>query len=282
MNNLAAGALLLPSAIEAARRTGIQPSKLLIPVAYGSLLGGAATYFTTANIIVSDLLTIASPPQAPLGILDFTPTGGLIAIAGIAFLALFGPRLLPNRTPATGVFPDRPSGRELENLYQLDERLWEGRVQPGSPLAGKTLSQAGIGEKLGVAVAALLRGDQAIFSPSPGQVVQPGDALLLVGREERVCRLDEQGLRIGRGAEAPISARGAALIEVLLAPHSRVEGQCAQRDPDFRTRFGFTAVALRRHERSYRTDVADHRLTFGDSLLVVGPRARLRDLPARS
>jgi di/tricarboxylate transporter len=82
MNNLAAGALLLPTAMDVSRRTGIKPSKFLIPVAYGSLLGGSATYFTTANIIVSDLLTTAVPPQAPLGVLDFTPTGGLIAIAG--------------------------------------------------------------------------------------------------------------------------------------------------------------------------------------------------------
>ncbi len=64
MNNLAAGALLLPSAMEACRRTGLKPSKLLIPVAYGSLLGGAATYFTTANIIASNLLTTAHPSQA--------------------------------------------------------------------------------------------------------------------------------------------------------------------------------------------------------------------------
>lgn len=101
MNNLAAGALALPSAMEASRRSGIRPSKLLIPVAYGSLLGGSATYFTTANIIVSDLLRIANPPQAPLHILDFTPTGGLIALAGIFILGLFGGRLLPDRDPAT-------------------------------------------------------------------------------------------------------------------------------------------------------------------------------------
>jgi di/tricarboxylate transporter len=100
MNNLAAGALALPSAMEAARRSGIRLSKLLIPVAYGSLLGGVATYFTTANIIVSDLLRIANPPQAPLHILDFTPTGGLIALVGILFLGLFGKRLLPDREPA--------------------------------------------------------------------------------------------------------------------------------------------------------------------------------------
>lgn len=88
MNNLAAGALLLPAAMEVARRTGIKPSKLLIPVAFGSLLGGSATYFTTANIIMSDLLPIARPPQQSLEFLDFTPTGGLIMLAGIAFLTL--------------------------------------------------------------------------------------------------------------------------------------------------------------------------------------------------
>jgi di/tricarboxylate transporter len=100
MNNLAAGALALPSAMEASRRSGIRPSKLLIPVAYGSLLGGSATYFTTANIIVSDLLRIANPPQAALHILDFTPIGGLIALAGILVLGLLGKRLLPDREPA--------------------------------------------------------------------------------------------------------------------------------------------------------------------------------------
>ncbi|MCA9907536.1 MAG: SLC13 family permease, partial [Anaerolineae bacterium] len=90
MNTLAAGALLLPSALDACRRTGIKPSKLLIPIAYGTMLGGAATYLTTANIVVSGLLPLANPPQQALGVLDFTPTGGLVAIAGLIFLALFG------------------------------------------------------------------------------------------------------------------------------------------------------------------------------------------------
>jgi len=133
MNNLAAGALVLPSAMEVARRTGVKPSKLLIPVAYGSLLGGSATYFTTANIAVSDLLRIANPPQAPLHILDFTPTGGLIAIAGILFLAFFGKRLLPDHEPTAEQALARLTGSELEDLYQLGERLWEAHVAPESP-----------------------------------------------------------------------------------------------------------------------------------------------------
>jgi di/tricarboxylate transporter len=101
MNNLAAGALVLPSALETSRKTGIATSKLLIPVAYGSLLGGSATYFTTANIIMSDLLQSAHPAQHGLTFLDFFPTGGLIALVGILFLGIAGNRLLPSRKPAS-------------------------------------------------------------------------------------------------------------------------------------------------------------------------------------
>jgi di/tricarboxylate transporter len=97
MNNVAAGAMLLPSALQTARQTDIPPSKLLMPLSFGTLLGGGATYFTTANIITSGLLTVAEPPQAPLGVLDFTLVGGLIALAGIAYIVVFAPRLLPER-----------------------------------------------------------------------------------------------------------------------------------------------------------------------------------------
>ena len=118
MNNVAAGALILPSALETAAHTHIKPSKLLIPIAYGSLLGGAATYFTTANIIMSDLLKMADPPQSPLSFLDFTPIGGLIAISGILFLFLFGKKLLPNREP-----PPQPPGDCTTNTILVKPHL---------------------------------------------------------------------------------------------------------------------------------------------------------------
>ena len=278
MNNLAAGALLLPSAMDAARRTGVKPSKLLIPVAYGTLLGGAATYFTTANIIVSDLLTTANPPQAPLKILDFTPVGGLIAVVGIAFIVAFGRRLLPDRAPLADQLVPRPTGSDLEDAYQLGERLWEARVLPDSALSGKSLSQCGIGERFGLAVAAIWHGRQAILAPSPDQVVQPGDILLVVGREERVSQLTGPGLKIGReGVNGHISARGVSLIEVMPAPHSQAEGKTLK-ELEFRKNYGLTAVALWRDGRSYRTDVADFELRLGDSFLMVGSRQTLRAL----
>jgi len=281
MNNLAAGALVLPSAMEVARRTGIKPSKLLIPVAYGSLLGGSATYFTTANIIVSDLLRIANPPQAPLHILDFTPTGGLIAIAGILFLALFGRRLLPDHEPTAEQALARLTGSELEDLYQLSERLWEAHVAPESPLVGKTLIQAAIGHNWGITVAAIRRETEEITLPSPDQRIHAGDFLVLVGREDRIKQLDDLGLDIcPEPNNGHLTPRGVSFAEVILAPHSKSEGHTLK-DIDFRRRFGLTAVALLRPDRSYRTNVGDFRLVFGDSLLVIGTKPQLKAL-ARS
>lgn len=272
MNNLAAVALLLPSAIEISRRTKIYPSKLLIPVAFGSLLGGSATYFTSANIILSDLLRIAQPPQIPLKIYDFTPTGGLIAVAGIAFLTYFGNRLLPNRPPAREQLMARLTGSELEDIYRLGERLWEARVHPNSEIAGKSLAQAGIGQRLGVEVAAIWHGRQAIFSPTSDQTISPDDILVIIGREDRVMELEAQGVSIGRDkTNGHLSPFGLTMLEIMPAPHSPVVGQTLK-ELDFRHRFGFTAVALRRPDQSYRTGVGDIKLALGDSLLLIGRR----------
>jgi di/tricarboxylate transporter len=278
MNNLAAGALLLPSAMETCRRTGIKPSKLLIPVAYGSLLGGSATYFTTANIIVSNLLLSADPPQAMLHILSFTPTGGLIALAGLVFLAFLGPRLLPERQPPAELMIAGYTSSDLEEYYQLGERLWEALVLRDSKFAGRSIAESDIGSQFGLAIAAVLRGRQAILSPPSDQIIRSGDILLVVGREERVQELAKMGVRIGREtANHYISAHGVSLVEVLAAPHSQALGRTL-RELEFRTHYGFTVLALSREGRSYRTNVGDLPLKMGDSLLMIGSREKLKRL----
>ncbi|MBC7814456.1 MAG: SLC13 family permease, partial [Burkholderiales bacterium] len=194
MNTLAAGALVLPSALDAARRTGIKPSKLLIPIAYGAMLGGAATYLTTANIIMSGLLPLANPPQAPLGILDFTPTGGLVAIAGLIFIVIFGKYLLPDRDPPT--LQVASSRDELMKTYQLHERLWEAEVAPGSSLVNKVLSETEIGEALGLSVLGVRRGKRVTPIYRKGYHIHANDVLLIVGRDERAAQLEREGLRV--------------------------------------------------------------------------------------
>ncbi len=257
MNNVAAGALLLPGILESTRRAGIRPSKLLIPVAFGSLLGGMATYFTTANIIASDLLRIAQPPQPALNMLHFLPTGGLIAVAGILYLTLAGPRLLPDRETVGKRLVREVTGRELEDYYQLNERLWTLSVQPGSQLIGQTLAQVNLGQRYGVSIPLLWRGPQAIISPNAGERLRPGDTLLVIGREERVSPLLEMGLSTGQDlGKRLLEAQGIQLAELIVAPHSSAIGRTLK-EMDFRQRQGLTAVAMRRGERSYRTDVGD-------------------------
>lgn len=277
MNNLAAGALVLPSAMEAARKTGIRPSKLLIPVAYGSLLGGAATYFTTANIIMSDLLRIANPPQQPLSILDFTPTGGLIAVLGILFLALFGKHLLPEREPAARQTAAHLTGGELEALYQIGERLWEASVLPESACAHRLLYDCGIGGHFGVAVVATRKDAGGPLSTAVNPVISPGSILYLIGREDKIIPLRELGLEISPVNGDTSVLHGIPYLEIMLAPHSPLEGKTLK-ELDFRQRYGAPVIALKRLARSYRSDVGDIPIQFGDSLLAVGRLQQFPDL----
>lgn len=270
MNNLAAGALVLPSAMEVARRTGIKPSKLLIPVAYGSLLGGSATYFTTANIIMSDLLRIANPPQQPLTILSFTPTGGLIALAGILFLWLLGERILPDREPSSEQTLAQFTGSELENLYAVNERLWKIQVRPDSELIGASLAEAQLGKNFGVTVAALERGRRGPTCPDAGQRIEAGDLLWVVGREEAVQGVVNHGLEIlSLQPQSSLSRMGLNFAEVMLAPHSNLQGKTLK-EIQFRRLYNLTVVAIRRRENTRRTNVGDFPLELGDALLVTG------------
>lgn len=280
MNTLAAGALLLPSALDASRRTGVKPSKLLIPIAYGTMLGGAATYLTTANIIISSLLPLANPPQKALGVLDFTPTGGLVALAGLAFLIIFGKYILPNREPpAVQVIQ---SSDELTQTYQLSERLWEAEVLNDSPLAHKSLRETHIGELFGVAILGIRRGRRVIPIYGASCQIQPHDVLLVVGNEAQAVQLRQEGLLVHAFEASPvIDERNTVLAEIIVPPRSNIEGKTL-RDLAFRARYGFTAVALWRDNQSHRTDLATYKLRPGDALLVVGPQDRASSLKSQN
>ena len=278
INNLAAGALLLPSVIETCRRTDTKPSKLLIPLAYGSLLGGSATVFSTASLVMNNLLLAVNPPQETLSMLDFIRTGGFIVVAGIAFLGLLGPRLLPDRKPPAELMRTRQTVRELEDYYRLPERLWEGVILPDSPLLGKSLEETGIGEELGVAVAGVGNGGDTVVPPSPGYVIQPHDTLLVVGQSERVEHLTEKGVRIEGGeTNDHIDTRDAVMVEAVPAPRSRALGKTI-RETEFRREYGFTVVAVCSDGARCRTDLGDFELEPGDSLLIVGTSEDLKRL----
>lgn len=275
MNNLAAGALLLPSAIDISRRTGISPSKLLLPVSFGSLLGGIATYFTTANIIVSDLLVAANPPQNPLGILDFTPVGGLMALAGIGYMAFIGRKLLPARANDA---PKNTPSINREAAYGMERRFWELTLPQKSPFDDRTLEQLQIDP---ADVLYVEQRRQTINAPLPAQVIHGGDVLVLIVSENRAKDIAAES----RGALEPVSvddliARDYLFIEAIPAPHMGAAGRTL-REMEFRRQTGFTPIALLREGKTQQDAVYKQRLQMGDSILMIGPESRLRRLSNR-
>jgi di/tricarboxylate transporter len=274
MNNIAAGAVLLPAAVSVSRKKNVPASKLLMPLAFGTLLGGMATLFTTANIIVSG--SLQAQGQRPLTMLDFLPVGGAMVITGTAYMLLIGRRLLPERQSMTRAIL---SQQDLVQTYQLAERLWEVQVQSDSPLVRQHLADTLIGARLGLTVVGIWHGREAKIPPSPADIIEADDILLVLGREERVRQLEPLHTIIGRDGHHPqIGYKiSVSLSEVVIAPRSPVVGKTLK-ELRHRNKFGLTTVALWREGRSYRTDVGDFVLQPGDALLMVGPPERIRQL----
>ena len=276
MNNIAAGAVLLPAAVQVGRESDVAPSKLLIPLSFGTLVGGMATYFTTANIILSSILRDQGQPA--LGMTDFLPTGGVIVLASLAFMALIGRRLLPRRDSAVQSASPFLLSRRLTEMYQIQEQLWEVRVLPESRLVGQKLVESKIGEALGLTVVAIWRGHQAILNPEPQEVIQAGDYLVLLGWEDRVAALAGEGAVIGRangnGRERNYFVD---MAEVIIPPRSTVMGKSLA-DIGFRNKYHLTGVALWREGLSFRNNVGTIPLESGDALLMVGAPEQIEAL----
>ncbi|MBI4770054.1 MAG: SLC13 family permease, partial [Chloroflexi bacterium] len=187
MNNIAAAAVLLPAVIGITRQTGLRPSKLLIPVSFGSILGGMATLFTTANILVSAAL--ADQHFKPYGVLDFLPVGLPMALAGILFMAFLGRRLLPVHGLGRQEGPARGGG-SLSDTYGLREMVSAVYVKPGSTMAGLSLAEGGWGGRLGLNVVGIARSGSVNRAPAPHEEVLEGDVILFTGYtdEEEMAR----------------------------------------------------------------------------------------------
>lgn len=277
MNNIAAGAVLLPAATQVARESDVPPSKLLIPLSFGTLVGGMATYFTTANIILSSILRDQNQPS--LNMMSFIPTGGLIVVASLAFMAVIGRFLLPKReSPAHSVSPYLLS-RRLSETYELQEQLWEVRIPSTSPLVGLSLNESKIGQTLGLTVIAIWRAHQAILNPGPGEVIKADDYLVVLGREDRVVQMSQWGANIGRPDDQRRNGQNyfVDLAEVIIPPRSSVLGKSLA-ELNFRTKYHLTGVALWREGLSFRNDVGAIPLEPGDALLMVGTPAHLEAL----
>lgn len=267
MNNVAVGALLLPAALRVARVSKVPVARLLMPISFATLLGGMATYFTTANIIMSDLLLQRG--LRGLRLPDFVITGGIVAIVGTLYMLFIGRRLLPRGD----VERDRHAD-DFFDLYRLGEHFWELSVSRTSRLAGRTIEESGIGGTLGVVILAIHRGRRTILTPGPAEAILQGDRLVAIGKEERIQELDRWGVGV-RALTSPTEFRAhLELAEVIIPPRSEAIGRTLK-DLQLRKRFGVNAMALWRGGQVTRTDVGDIPLEVGDALLVVNVLPKL-------
>lgn len=277
MNNVGVAALMLPVVMDLARHTGNSPSRLLMPLAFGSLLGGLLTLIgTPTNLLISDALL--ENGLTPFGLFDFTPIGTIITTGGILYMVIAGRRLLPRRVPA--VRATAAAAVDLGQVYELRENLAVLPVPDGSPLAGKNLVQSRLGTALLFNVVAVLRNGQVELAPKPDFVLRGGDRLVVQGRTDTLTelrRLRYQPVELEGPALNRLITGETAVVEVSLSPQSDLIGRSLL-ESDLRRRLGVTVLAIRNDKQLRRTNFQDLPLRAGDRLVLFGAAAQLAGL----
>jgi di/tricarboxylate transporter len=275
MNNIGVAALMLPAVLSVARRTDTPPSRLLMPLAYGSLLGGLTTLIgTPPNLLVAEALR--ENGLEPFSMFDYTPVGGVVMLVGVAFVALFGRRLLPKRDPARDA--SRPGGAELAHDYRLDELSAVVRLPEDSPLAGRSLRESRIGFATRLNVYAILRAGKLIPAPGPDAVLRADDRLLVEGKLDRFEELRGWQQLVLEDEEPGIDtvvSNEVGLAELRIAEGASIVGRTLVQ-ADFRPRFGAIVLAILRDAELIHSNLGMTPLRAGDRLLVQGRRG---DLP---
>jgi di/tricarboxylate transporter len=276
MNNIGVAALMLPVVIDVARRTRIPPSRLLMPLAYATLLGGLMTLIgTPPNLLIAEALT--QNGYEPFALFDFTPVGGAVMATGVIFVALFGRLLLP----VTRVERQRQqSQRTLRARYRLQEQTFTMRVPVDSVLVGKTLAESRIGVSTGLIILALIRFGRSEALPGRRTVLRAGDSLIVQGRIDQFRELQRwSDLVIER--EAPVLksmvANKVAYAEVTVAEGSPLVSELI-RLANFRSRFNVVVAGIRRKDAYRLTNLGYVPIRAGDRLLVHGEINAIEEL----
>lgn len=268
MNNIGVAALMLPVVVDVARRTRIPASRLLMPLAYSTLLGGLMTLIgTPPNLLISEAL--GQSGREPFKLFDFTSLGAVVMITGVVFVALFGRFLLPSHK---GKRNKQVSQRSLRSRYKLHEHTFMLRIPSQSVLVGKTLAESRIGPSTGMIILELVRDGRSNTLPGRQTVLRGGDGILVQGRLDRFRELRRwSDLVIERETpvlKSMVTAK-VAYAEVTISDTSPLVGELV-RHSAFRTRFNVAVVGLRRDDRYRLTNLAYVPLRAGEKVLVQG------------
>jgi di/tricarboxylate transporter len=282
MSNAATVAVFLPAVMVLSKSSKIAPSRLMMPLGYAAIVGGTLTLIsTTPNLILGSELQRLSGGERELGMFEFALVGVPIAAVCIAYMALFGTRILGKGSGAGGAakagFRERVVGS-----FTLKKGVFRMGVPRGAGLIGKTVGEAEIGRKYELEVVQIHRPGairHKYLDVGPEVTLQAGDELFVEGTEEHAKHFasDESVTFAVAGREAidRLLGRGINLAEVTLSPHSHCIGQNLK-EIGFRARSGLTVLAIWRRGESIEEGIADVPLELGDALLTYGPIRNMR------
>jgi di/tricarboxylate transporter len=268
VKNIGALAMMLPVAFQMAKRSKVSPSMFLMPMAFGSLLGGLMTLIgTSPNIIVSELRQDLA--GKPFSMFDFTPVGLGLSLLGIAFLA-FGYKLLPR---------DRKGEGSLAEGIDIQDYVTEGRVGPKSGFAGETLRALRKSLAKGVHVNVVVREGEK--KASQDTVLREDDRVILEGEP---AALDEAvkaaGLELeGDDRETRVDKPDEEIgtLEAVIGPDSLLCGKTAARLA-LHERFNVNMIAVSRSGDRLAERLRDIRLYAGDVIVLQGPMSGMSEV----
>jgi di/tricarboxylate transporter len=272
MNNIGATAVLLPAVVAIGREVKIPASKLLIPLAFGSLLGGVTTLIgTPPNLLVSQALGTAG--FEPFSLFDYTPMGLIIMVSSIAYMVLIGRHLLPSR--------QIDQEDDLVQGYQLRNYLTELKVLSDSPLIGLTLVQSRLGQNHGLNVVGIVRDERVRVGMMREEKIEGGDLLLVTGSVDKILSPEASlGVTINPDfqlEDADFSSPESSIAEIVVSQKADFIGQTLEQI-NFRKRFNLTVLAIWHQETAIVDRIRHAPLRLGDTLLVHGRRGQLESL----
>lgn len=283
-------ALMLPAIVSLAASLKINTSRLLIPLAYSALMGGALTLIgTPPNLLASETLRAAG--FTPFEFFSFTPVGLVLLAAGVIFMLTIGRRLLPDRKPEQ-TYQQASTPGELFTLYRLPDNLFRLRVQDQSPLIGKQLGECGLREQFGINILSLRHASQQngrplplallpgqdhsnddVYHPAPGTVFQRDDLLLVQGNADDVSRAAGYWklaiIAAEPVVEGDIITNEVGIAEVLVRPRSTLIDRTLS-EVRFGSTYRLTVLDVRRPGSDDSLSLKETPLKFGDMLLVQG------------
>ncbi|MBK1690621.1 SLC13 family permease [Ectothiorhodospira mobilis] len=257
LNNTPVVGMLIPAVNEWARKLELPVSRLMMPLSYAAILGGTVTVIGTSTNLVINGLLIQHDGEG-LGILDIAWVGGPVALAGLVFMLMFNRQLFPDRRPVMDKIDD-PREYTLEML-----------VEPGGPLVGRTIEEAGLRHLPGGYLMELDRQGTLLPAVSPQERLQAGDRLIFVGVVDSMADLQRiRGLSPATGQVFKLDGHRAdrVLLEMVVSDTCPIAGMTI-RDGRFRNRYNAVVIAVARNGQRLHGKIGDITLRPGDTLLV--------------